>query len=74
MTQSPLDSLQAQLSLAEDTLALLRELPLEIIVQMVALTTETVETKDRALAKALDNAVTMVPAPLRRSVRKLLAG
>ncbi len=60
--------------LSVDERAQLEKLPPATRVQLFELMEAAVRAKDQQVAAALDNAVRIVPAPLRRSVKKLLAG
>jgi len=72
MSTPSLDSLQTQLSLPDECLAQLTSLPEPTRTEFVDLVTKAVARKDTRVDAAIDNAVSVVPGPLRRAVKKLL--
>ena len=72
MTDNSLDDLLAELSLSQQSVAMLKSLPPESQQQMAQVLLSAVRQKDERINGAVNNALSVVPLPLRGAVKKML--
>lgn len=72
MTDNSLDDLLAELSLSQQSVAMLKSLPPAAQQQMIEVLLSAVRQKDERINGAVNNALSVVPLPLRGAVKKML--